>query len=37
MSRRYDAAEIEPRWVDRWEAEGLYRADDDPVDERPRF
>jgi leucyl-tRNA synthetase len=37
MSRRYDAAEIEPRWVDRWEAEGLYRADDDPADERPRF
>jgi leucyl-tRNA synthetase len=37
MSRRYDAAEIEPRWVDRWEAEGLYRASDDPADERPRF
>ena len=37
MSRRYDAAEIEPRWVDRWEAEGLYRADDDPADGRPRF
>jgi len=37
MSRRYDAAEIEPRWIDRWEAEGLYRADDDPADERPRF
>src|SRR6476620_8919258 len=37
MSRRYDAAEIEPRWIDRWEAEGLYRAVDDPADERPRF
>jgi len=37
MSRRYDAAEIEPRLIDRWEAEGLYRADDDPADERPRF
>ncbi|MFL5790018.1 MAG: leucine--tRNA ligase [Actinomycetota bacterium] len=37
MSRRYDAAEIEPRWVDQWEAEGLYRAVDDPADERPKF
>jgi leucyl-tRNA synthetase len=37
MARRYDAAEIEPRWVDRWEAEGLYRAVDDPDDPRPRF
>ncbi len=37
MSRRYDAADIEPRWVARWEEEGLYRAVDDPRDERPRF
>src|SRR5262245_30178270 len=37
MSRRYDAAEIEPRWVARWEDEGLYHASDDPADERPRF
>src|SRR6476660_4841065 len=37
MARRYDAAQIEPRWIDRWEGEGLYRADDDPADERPRF
>jgi leucyl-tRNA synthetase len=37
MSRRYDAAEIEPRWVQRWEAEGLYRASDNLTDERPRF
>jgi leucyl-tRNA synthetase len=37
MARRYDAAEIEPRWVDRWEEEGLYRAVDDPADTRPRF
>src|SRR3954447_364944 len=37
MSPRYDAAEIEPRWVDQWEAEGLYRAVDDPADERPKF
>jgi len=30
----YDPAEIEPRWQERWEAEGLYRSDvaegDDP-------
>jgi leucyl-tRNA synthetase len=35
--RRYDPAEIEPRWVERWEQEGLYRASDDPADERPRY
>jgi leucyl-tRNA synthetase len=35
--RRYDASEIEPKWVERWEAEGLYRASDDPDDPRPRF
>jgi leucyl-tRNA synthetase len=36
-ARRYDAAEIEPRWVQRWDDEGLYRAADDPDDSRPRF
>src|ERR687898_587376 len=35
--RRYDASEIEPKWVERWEAEGLYRASEDPADSRPRF
>src|SRR6266480_2089449 len=35
--RRYDAAEIEPRWQRRWEEEGLYRASEDPADLRPRF
>ncbi len=37
MSRRYDASKIEPRWVAAWEAEGLYRASEEPGDERPRF
>jgi leucyl-tRNA synthetase len=37
MGRRYDAAEIEPRWVERWDEEGLYRAVEDPADTRPRF
>jgi leucyl-tRNA synthetase len=37
MTRRYDAAEIEPRWVQRWDDEGLYRAVDDPEDQRPHF
>jgi leucyl-tRNA synthetase len=37
MSRRYDAAEIEPRWQAVWAEEGLYLASDDPNDERPRF
>ena len=35
--RRYDASEIEPKWVERWEAEALYRASEDPADPRPRF
>ena len=35
--RRYDASEIEPKWIERWEAEGLYRASEDPADPRPRF
>ncbi|HEX6230158.1 MAG TPA: leucine--tRNA ligase [Actinomycetota bacterium] len=35
--RRYDASEIEPTWVERWEREGLYRASEDPDDPRPRF
>ena len=34
---RYDPATSEPKWVERWEAEGLYRASDDPDDPRPRF
>ena len=25
----YDPAEIEPRWRERWEIDGLYRVDDD--------
>ena len=35
--RRYVPSEIEPKWVERWEAEGLYRASEDPADPRPRF
>jgi leucyl-tRNA synthetase len=35
--RRYDPSEIEPKWIERWEAEGLYRASEDPDDPRPRF
>jgi leucyl-tRNA synthetase len=35
--RRYESSEIEPTWVERWEAEGLYRASEDPSDPRPRF
>jgi leucyl-tRNA synthetase len=33
----YDPAEIEPKWVERWQSEGLYRASEDPAGERPRF
>ncbi|MEP7060027.1 MAG: leucine--tRNA ligase [Actinomycetota bacterium] len=35
--RRYDASEIEPKWVAAWESEGRFRASDDPADERPTF
>ncbi len=34
---RYDPTTTEPKWVERWEAEGLYRASDEPDDPRPRF
>ena len=35
--RRYEPSEIEPKWIERWEAEGLYHASEDPNDPRPRF
>jgi leucyl-tRNA synthetase len=35
--RRYDPAEIEPKWQRVWEEEDLYRASEDPDDPRPRF
>ncbi|MBI3649143.1 MAG: leucine--tRNA ligase [Actinobacteria bacterium] len=35
--RRYDPADIEPKWQRIWEAEGLHRASEDPADPRPRF
>ncbi len=34
--RRYDPFEVEPRWAERWEAEGRYRAAG-PDDPRPKF
>ncbi len=34
--RTYDPGVIEPKWQERWEAEGLFRADDRD-DVRPRF
>jgi leucyl-tRNA synthetase len=37
MALRYEPAEIEPKWERVWEEEGLYRASDDPDDQRPRF
>jgi leucyl-tRNA synthetase len=36
MVRRYDPSEIEPRWVEAWEREGIYAAGG-PDDPRPRF
>ncbi len=35
--RSYEATEIEPKWAERWEAEGLYHASEDAADPRPRF
>jgi leucyl-tRNA synthetase len=37
MTRRYEPSEIEPKWMAVWEQEDLYRASDDPADDRPRF
>ena len=37
MALRYEPAEIEPKWQRVWEEEGLYRASDNPDDQRPRF
>ena len=37
MTRRYDASEIEPRWVKVWEDERTFEASEDPSDDRPRF
>jgi leucyl-tRNA synthetase len=37
MARRYEPTEFEPKWQEVWDAEGLYRASDDPADRRPRF
>ena len=30
MAERYNPQEIEPKWQERWEAEGLYRLNPDP-------
>jgi leucyl-tRNA synthetase len=35
MTEPYNPAEIEPRWQERWEQEGLYHADVDP--DRPPY
>ncbi len=37
MTRRYEPAQIEPKWQRVWEEDGLYRASEDPDDPRPRF
>jgi leucyl-tRNA synthetase len=37
MARRYEPTDFEPKWEGVWEAEGLYRASDDPADPRPTF
>ena len=37
MARRYEPAVFEPKWVEIWADEGLYRASEDPDDPRPRF
>jgi leucyl-tRNA synthetase len=35
MAGKYSPAEIEPKWQQRWEADGLYHADIDP--KRPKY
>lgn len=35
MSEKYNFQEIEPKWQEKWEADGLYHADFDPS--KPKF
>jgi leucyl-tRNA synthetase len=35
--RRYEPSEIEPRWAERWEEDGMHIATTDPADARPTF
>ncbi len=35
MEERYDPQVIEPKWQERWAAEGIYRTHEDPA--RPKF
>jgi leucyl-tRNA synthetase len=35
MAEKYNPAEIEPKWQQRWEADGLYHSDIDP--KRPKY
>jgi leucyl-tRNA synthetase len=35
MAEKYNPAEIEPKWQQRWEADGLYHSDVDP--KRPKY
>jgi leucyl-tRNA synthetase len=35
MIERYDPSAVEPKWQQRWAADGIYHAD--PADERPKY
>ncbi|MBW8011358.1 MAG: leucine--tRNA ligase [Chloroflexi bacterium] len=35
MNEKYNPADIEPKWQEKWEADGLYHADIDP--DRPKY
>lgn len=35
MSKKYIPSEIEPKWQEKWESDGLYHADIDP--DRPKY
>lgn len=37
LAKAYDPAEVEPRWYAFWEAQGVFRASEDPDDPRPVY
>ncbi len=37
LQKPYDPSEVESRWYEFWEREGVFRASDDPKDERPVY
>ncbi len=37
LPKAYEPADVEPRWYDFWQSEGVFRASVDPADTRPAY